>query len=159
MSSQVKSCRPEGSPFRAQANEMQDFAQSTSVQREKHKILFRRPLILGRIEAPLEQWQPEEQHGFRRVRRIEEHLSTANMVIDKTLLANTLLWIVSLDLSNAFDRVDSKSLWEALRLHGVSPHLIWLLQMTYANQKGQVVSNNDKNHEFDICAGVRQWCV
>ena len=39
------------------------------------------------------------------------------------------------------------------------PHLIWLLQMTYANQKGQVVSNNDKSHEFDICAGVRQGCV
>ena len=38
--SQVKACRPEGSPFRAQANEMQDFTRSTSVQREKHKILF-----------------------------------------------------------------------------------------------------------------------
>ena len=61
-------------------------------------------LILGRIEAPLEQWQPEEQHGFRINRRMEEHLLTANMVIDKTLLANTALWIVSLDLSKAFDR-------------------------------------------------------
>ena len=39
-SSQVKACRPEGSPFRAQASEMQDFTRSTSVQREKHKILF-----------------------------------------------------------------------------------------------------------------------
>ena len=40
-SSQVKACRPEGSPFRAQANEMQDFIRSTSVQREKYKILFK----------------------------------------------------------------------------------------------------------------------
>ena len=39
-SSQVKACWPENSPFRAQANEMQDFTRSTSVQREKHKILF-----------------------------------------------------------------------------------------------------------------------
>ena len=116
-------------------------------------------LILGRIEAPLEHCQPEEQHGFRSNRRIEEHLLTANMVIDKTLLGNTPLWIVSLDLSKAFDRVDWGSLWEALRLHGVSPHLIWLLQMTYANQKGQVLSNIDTSHEFDICAGVRQGCV
>ena len=66
---------------------------------------------------------------------------------------------MSLDLSKAFDRVDWKSFWEALELHCVSPHLIWLLQITYANQKGQVVSNNDKSHEFDICAGVRQGCV
>ena len=51
-------------------------------------------LILGRIEAPLEHCQPEEQHGFRSNRRIEEHLLTANMVIDKTLLGNTPLWIV-----------------------------------------------------------------
>ena len=39
-SSQVKASQPEGSPFRAQANEMQDFTRSTSVQREKYKILF-----------------------------------------------------------------------------------------------------------------------
>ena len=114
-------------------------------------------LILGRIEAPLEQWQPEEQHGFRSNGRIEERLLT--WLFDKTLLANTSLWIVSLDLSKAFDRVDWKSLWEASRLHAVSPHLIWLLQMTYANQKGEVVSITDTNHEFDICAGVRQGCV
>ena len=69
-------------------------------------------LILRHLEAPLEQWQPEEQHGFRRNRRMEGHLLTANMVIDKTLLANTPLWIVSLDLSKAFDRVDWKSLWK-----------------------------------------------
>ena len=35
-------------------------------------------LVLGRIEATLEQHQPEEQHGFRSGRRIEEHLLTAN---------------------------------------------------------------------------------
>ena len=66
---------------------------------------------------------------------------------------------MNLDLLKAFDRVDWRSLWEALRQHGVSPHLIWLLQMTYANQKGQVLSNTDTSHEFDICAGVRQGCV
>ena len=31
----VEACRPEGSPYRAQANEMQDFTRSTSVQRKK----------------------------------------------------------------------------------------------------------------------------
>ena len=47
----------------------------------------------------------------------------------------------------------------SLGLHGASPPLVWLLQMTYANQKGQVVTNNDKGYEFDICAGVRQGCL
>ena len=41
-------------------------------------------MILGRVEPFLEAAQPEEQHGFRSGRRIEEHLVTANLVIDKS---------------------------------------------------------------------------
>ena len=69
-------------------------------------------LVLGRIEETLEQHQPEEQHGFRSGRRIEEHLLTANVVIDKTLLANVPLWIASLDVSKVFDRVNSDSFYD-----------------------------------------------
>ena len=52
-----------------------------------------------------QQCQPEEERRFRSNRGIEEHLLAANMVIDKTLLANTMLWIVSLDLSTTFRRI------------------------------------------------------
>ena len=58
-------------------------------------------LILGRIEEPLEHAQPEEQHGFRTKRRIEEHLLSANMVIDKTLLANAVLTCLTTLLDTA----------------------------------------------------------
>ena len=116
-------------------------------------------LILGRIQAPLELWQPEGQHGFRRHRRIEGHFLAANMMIDRPLLANTPLRIVSMDWSKAFDRVDWKALLAALRVQSASPKLILLLQTTYANPKDQVVSNNDGSYEFDICAGVRQGRV
>ena len=115
-------------------------------------------LFLGCIEAPLEQWQPEEQHGLRRNRRIEEHFLTANMVIDKKLLANTPLWIVSLGIRGFWWR-GLEVIVGSLRLHGASPLLIWLLQMTYAIQKSQVVTDNEKGHEFDICAGLRQGCL
>ena len=43
-------------------------------------------MILGRIEQCLEDSQPEEQHGFRGGRRLEEHLVTANLISDKLLL-------------------------------------------------------------------------
>ena len=62
-------------------------------------------MLLGRVEQRLESEQPEEQHGFRANRRLEEHLLTATLVIEKTLAANCPLWAVSLDLSRAFDRV------------------------------------------------------
>ena len=42
-------------------------------------------LMLGRIEATLEAGQPEERHGFRAQRCIEEHLLTTNLVLDQTL--------------------------------------------------------------------------
>ena len=100
-------------------------------------------LSLGRIEELLEHAQPEEQHGFRTNRRIEEHLLSANMVSDKTLLANRPVWILSLDLSKAFDRVDWDALWRGLRLHGVSAHLVWLLQVVYSNQTGQIIGHSD----------------
>ena len=44
-------------------------------------------------------------------------------------------------------------------IHGASLHVIWLPQMTFANQTGQMLSNTDTTHEFDICAGVWQGCV
>ena len=57
-------------------------------------------MILARIEASLEAHQPEEQHGFRKHRRMDEHLLTATFFLDK-------VWdkgIASLDLSKASDR-------------------------------------------------------
>ena len=42
---------------------------------------------------------------FISVGRIEEHLLTTNLVFDKTLLLDVPVWIVSLDLSKAFDKV------------------------------------------------------
>ena len=38
-------------------------------------------LVLGRIENTLDSAQPEEQHGFRKNRRIEEHLVTTKFCV------------------------------------------------------------------------------
>ena len=50
-----------------------------------------------------DRWIPSKNSShpalFRSGRRIEEHLLSANMVIDKTLLANVPLWLLSLDLT------------------------------------------------------------
>ena len=97
--------------------------------------------------------------GFRSGRRIEEHLLTANMIIDKTLLAKVPLWIVSLDLSKEFDRVNWELLWEGLLRHGVSQHLVWAMHLIYWEQRGQISTKQDTSREFDIKAGVRQGCV
>ena len=116
-------------------------------------------LMLGRMEDSLEAMQPEEQHGFRQGRRIEEHLLTANVCLQKTLAASTPLWIISLDLSKAFDKIDWNALWSALRQHGISEHLIWILQCVYYSQTGVVRERDVDSCGFDIRGGVRQGCV
>ena len=116
-------------------------------------------LILGRVEEILESKQPEEQHGFRPGRRLEEHLLTANLLLDKTAAAGIAVWIVSLDLSKAFDRIHWPTLWVALREQGVPEHLVWLLENAYAEQIGEVMGEWGKSRRFSITGGVRQGCV
>ena len=116
-------------------------------------------MILGRVEAQLETHQREEQHGFRGGRRVEEHLVTTHLVLDKLSSANVPIWIVSVDLSKAFDRVHWPTLWRALSEQGLSEHMIWMIQSLYRNQQGQVVGSNGCSRSFDIHGGVRQGCV
>ena len=116
-------------------------------------------MILHRIQPCLDNHQPEEQHGFRAGRRLEEHLLTANLFLDKTLAANMPVWIVSLDLSKAFDRVDWGALWSALSEHGVSSHMLWKIENLDFNQHGEVTGQGGNSRAFQINAGVRQGCV
>ena len=58
-------------------------------------------MLLGRVEDTLEIHQPEAQHGFRPNRRLEEHLVTANLFLDKAWSVGMTVWVVSLDLSKA----------------------------------------------------------
>ena len=41
-------------------------------------------MILGRVETQLETHQPEEQHGFRGGRRVEEHLVDYTLTLGQT---------------------------------------------------------------------------
>ena len=65
--------------------------------------------------------QPEEQHGILAHYRLEEHLTTANVVTDKLLRINTRIWIVSLDPSESFERSGDRSVTMA-------SHSIWFGQ-------------------------------
>ena len=48
-------------------------------------------MILARVEPALKIHQPEDQHGFRKGHRIEDHLLTASLVVDKLLAVSTLI--------------------------------------------------------------------
>ena len=101
----------------ARAQQPSDFRPIANIRLLYKTFAF---MILGRIEALLEAHQPEEQHGFRKHRRMDEHLLSATLFLDKAWDKGIPVWIVSLDLSKAFDRVNWNALWLALRDRGVS---------------------------------------
>ena len=69
------------------------------------------------------------------------------------------MWIVSLDLFKAFDRIYWPTLWVALREQGVPEHLVSLLENAYAEQMREVMGEWGKSRRFSITGGVRQGCV
>ena len=77
------------------------------------------------MDPNLDNQQRKEQDEFR-AHKLEEHLDlvTANVIIDKLSWINKPIWIVSLNLSKTFDRINWDALWLSLRDHGISQHLV-----------------------------------
>ena len=67
-------------PKKVKAKQTTDFRPIANV-RLLYKIFA--CLLLGTLEHVLDAEQPEEQHGFRAGRRLEEHLLSANILWDK----------------------------------------------------------------------------
>ena len=83
-------------------------------------------------------------------------LLTAHLFLDKTPAANIPVWILSLDLSKAFDRVDWGALWLALSEHGVSTHLLWILRTLYSGQHGEVTGQGGSSRVVEACH-MKTW--
>ena len=76
-------------------------------------------------------------------------------MVSKALEWNLPLWIVSVDLSKAFDRIEYDALFNALADQGVSAEYRALLQCLYTGQRG----TTDGETFFAIGRGVRQGDV
>ena len=69
------------------------------------------------------------------------------------------MWIVSLDLSKPFHRIDWATLWLALTEHGISEHVVWVMQCPCRNQHSRVQNGTVLSTDFQIKTGVRQGSV
>ena len=56
-------------------------------------------------------------------------------------------------------QVKWESLWETLSEHGVSDHMLWVLQCMYYGQTRRIEHNSVDGNLFCIRGGVRQGCV
>ena len=117
-----------------------------------YKILAR--LIYVRIRSRLENLQSEDQFGFRSSRSTTHALLVMESMISKSLEWSMPLWIVSIDLRKAFDRIEHRALMAALQAQGLSSEYISLLELLYRHQIGVV-----DDYRFPIRRGVRQGDV
>ena len=74
-------------------------------------------------------------------------------MLSKGIEFNVPIWIMTIDLRKAFDRVDHTALFRALRSQMDSGHVA-LLELLYKTQYGNV-----GEHRFPITRGVRQGDV
>ena len=87
--------------------------------------------------------------------KIEEsmtYLKAFENLVGKTSGWNLPIWIASLDLHKAFDRILHQPLFQALHLQKVPEGYVHLLMVLYKNQKGSI----DGKQFFDIQRGVKQ---
>ena len=109
-------------------------------------------LIYARLHPILENCQSNDQFGFRTDRRIDDVFGIVENIIGKTSEWNVPLWICSLDLRKAFDRVLHQPLFDILRHQNVPDGYLQLVAVLYKGQKGSI----DGKHLFDIQRRVKQ---
>ena len=65
---------------------------------------------------------------------------------------NIPVWVITIDLKKAFDRLEHSSLFDALRQQGLDQSEIALLLDLYTEQRGSA----NGSYEFDVLRGVKQ---
>ena len=80
-------------------------------------------------------------------------------MLDRTDTVGIPVWIITLDLSKAFDRVHWPALWRAIVDQGIPDHVVWVSQCVYFGQRGEIVGFVGQSRKFNSTGGVRQGCV
>ena len=111
-------------------------------------------IIFHRIAPRIELCQSEDQFGFRQFRSCIHALFVAEVMMSRCIEFSVPLWIASVDLKKAFDRIQHIVLFDVLRQQGIGEGSLSLLQLLYKHQYGVI-----GDHSFLISRGVRQGDV
>ena len=96
-----------------------------------------------------------DQCAYRSGFGIEDCLFVIDSLLSQADAYKFSVWAASLDMRKAFDRVEHKIIFEALRHYGIDEGMIALIQISYIDQYGTM----DGKHYFEITRGVRQGDV
>lgn len=105
--------------------------------------------LYHRLSPILNCEQADAQFGFRRKKKDDVFVILEN-IIGKTEEWNMPLWMISLDLRKAFDRIQFGPLFESLREQSLPKEYVQLLSALYKKQQGCV----NGSYLFPILRGV-----
>jgi hypothetical protein len=99
------------------------------------------------------------QKGFvPRVNGCGEHIAVANMAINRAMTTHQTLFMLALDMRDAFGSVSHVQLRNNLSQLGLHPLLSEVILDSYTNAKVRVITLNGATEPIEIKRGVKQGC-
>ena len=116
-------------------------------------------VLLARIQPLLDKVRRPHQSGFTAGRSTIDAILALRLLSELHREFNRPLNVAYLDIKAAFDSVDRRALWKALRSTGVPDILIDLIAALHENTGTQVRSGKNLSNRFHTSSGVRQGCI
>lgn len=114
--------------------------------------------ICNRLEPWVERvgLLPESQNGFRKGRRTGDNIFITRILHETYLLKRKPLFLVQMDLSKAYDRVDRPMMLALMESWGLRGPLMEVLKALYTNTESTLRINSRYSSFFDTAKGVMQ---
>jgi hypothetical protein len=114
-------------------------------------------VVLLRIKQVLDPQRIPEEMGFRETYGCSDLVHTLRMVGEKGMEWGESLWMASLDLEKAFDKVLHSALYQNLHAAGISDDDLQAIKTLYADQSAYIqLDPSLRSRCFPILRGVRQ---
>lgn len=115
-------------------------------------------VLASRLEAVLPSIISEEQTGFIKGRQSFFNIRTLMNIIYSTQSSKHPEVVISLDAEKAFDRIEWKYLFTALKKFGFGDRFSSWIQLLYTNPQASVCTGDTRSEYFPLSRGTRQGC-